>query len=1688
MRKIHSYFILLLLMLCSVSVLAQTVADGYYRIRVGATPDFAWENAGKVVIRTNAANPETGAAGDLSEMWHIQAKSTGGYSITNVATGKEVIAPSANDIPHSTGTTGSTFYIKAPDNDASLRVISPQSSFSGQTCWHKDARGNVVRWSSDAANSQWRFIPITDEAELTIIRNAAPIRLAAEFLGTRKVFSIKNQNGLYLSQGEGDAVTLTASPQNTSQAHLWIVDNATGKYVIRNAQSLKVLTLASTTTTSATISYSYIKQSAAGSPYMTIASGGLFADGTCLSVSGSNVILANASASSPTTSDWTFELSSQTFNDVMNALFAEQERVYAPTSGAYYRIVNRYYPDKSLVHFMGATTLNATTTSQTDYSQIWRLEGSGTTWALKNILTEQYAQNNSGRSVPFTSGASPSNFTLRRPNEFSSEVSFQAATGQGLHSNASFNIVGYNWDSEASQWYLQPVEITAPMQTDIEAIRSSVSDFQVNRENYNQRLLTLFTDATCTELKSEYQSMAEAEFQAAISSLPAPLQQMALRVKKDTWNSNNTTANALEKGFRIATYAPTSNPSLWSSKLKMTYAFSRLVNPTGITGEAGQIVYLYVQEVPANCSVKLELVSGFSTTGMLFDLQQGVNAIFLPYKGHLYLSYTIDNVDIKLADRPNIKVHIEGGRANGYFDASRHTNADWTAMRNLSGEGFFQDAEIRLKAKRHNNYVLHKMPHVNTRNEAQEGLFQVEDRGEWIYNGVYYGVAGVLEKHQQHVQWQHDLIALNEYYDYFNCRFTAMSNSEMGFPYAHLYGTYYTGVGNYMSYAKFTKGWENDEGEPIWVWAHENGHLHQAPINFGGMTEVSVNLFSQISAWNRGSSVTRGVSLKNAMNKFQNKTFYSDYDGSEMMRMYWQLYLYYHVLGHKPDFYPEVFKRLRNSPMTRSSNEAAPGSGDTDYLKFARICADVAGEDLSEFFEFYGFFIPVTNKKIQDKPYPRYNYITTTQDEITATKAYMAQYPTKRANLLFIDDRIELTPATNDDLIIGTMRHASSAAATPGVATEVGDVGMYTLFASDAPAVAVSAVRQNGSTFEMRATNAVGYKVYDATGALVFVSNDNTFTIPGSVDITGITIKVGGGNGDEITVVENGQILSQYTNVTEPYNYRHGLAVAISEDAIDTPYVIQNAGNESYYVTANSASTTTKTSAGRFALIDSEVGELVYIYNIDERKWFTYSDLSGGANKVSLVDNKAEAKMWKIVPEDVTKTRFDVYPYDATTKTFGVGPWNWNGGAQSNKRMGFFSVGTDNMSSWRFHSLTSPLQEAEAALAGTGIGYPKMDATTRTVLQQKVDEAKNIAKTDFTFVMADGLKTALEAFKNDADVQLPQDGKVYRVRNRLDGRFIANAPTMEGTTERTLSMSGATDNTTLWVAQTDGTTNLLASGTGNAYMARLSDAERGAATSTYDGNSHLVFAKGSQLGTLSIRANGLPLGAEYRVDHLSGTANFSWSAPNFTTDFYFDEVSDFSFPINFTEGTNGIFATTYLPFAVTLPQGVTANNLQVSGSEAYDLVSLSGNVLPARTAVVLKAEQAGIQQFVPTASLPTISTILSGTITRIANSDLDFTRNNYYALARNAATNEIVLRIIGSANIPANRAYLAVPKTGTSYTLPSYRLMDAGTTSLIPTKRVEEVNGAVYDLAGRRVETLQRGKIYVREGKVFIAK
>ena len=162
-------------------------------------------------------------------------------------------------------------------------------------------------------------------------------------------------------------------------------------------------------------------------------------------------------------------------------------------------------------------------------------------------------------------------------------------------------------------------------------------------------------------------------------------------------------------------------------------------------------------------------------------------------------------------------------------------------------------------------------------------------------------------------------------------------------------------------------------------------------------------------------------------------------------------------------------------------------------------CAEVAQEDLSEFFEAYGFFRPYDLKYVDD--YGNY-YVTCTQEMADDAKAKIKACGKPNGNILFVENHIKHEPQQDHDgnllydaqgnVLLRTDYNDQDAVG------KCGDVGSYSEYVAGNYANGYTYTR-SGNTITMTGEGAVGYKVYDNEGNLLYFSNCNTFTLPQSV-------------------------------------------------------------------------------------------------------------------------------------------------------------------------------------------------------------------------------------------------------------------------------------------------------------------------------------------------------------------------------------------------------------------------------------------------------------------------------------------------------------------------------------------------------------------------------------------------------------
>lgn len=552
------------------------------------------------------------------------------------------------------------------------------------------------------------------------------------------------------------------------------------------------------------------------------------------------------------------------------------------------------------------------------------------------------------------------------------------------------------------------------------------------------KLLTVFTDITCHELKPGVTS-------EQINALPGYFAHVAVQLKNGSYD-------AWEKKFRLQDYQAYSDVEVWADKL-MTKRYSNLDNPTGIYAEAGDSIIVLVGDTHGQ-TVSLQAIPSVEASGDMYFLNEGVNKIGIRRTGMLFVMYTT----LTAENMKPIRIHIplNSGKVNGFFDLK---------------EDKTDEAYANLLSKATYKYFC-------VRGEKIMFYFHLSKMREYLPTKIL----SAINLWDNIIGWQQELMGIDHVRpSQVNNHIFAISPEE-GYMWASDYriGFVYTYLNNILLHENVMAAKDN-----AWGPAHEIGHIHQKAINWPSSTESSNNLFSNFILYKLGKYCSRGSELstlatarcveKDAWFDMGSSTHQNE-DTELHMRMNWQLWNYYHRCGYKPDFWPKLFNLLRENRIVESN----PGAG---QLLFAKMASKAANEDLTDFFEMWGLFVPVNNVKIEQYGTWIYNV---TQAMIDEAKSYMAQFPKPKHAFYYLEDR------KNGDVGIDNYK--------------VGDVGHYTQFKNDQKITKTVTYSRSGQRITVSGgEEAVAFEIKIGT-ELVFFSNFLSFEAPSSVDLNAVQV------------------------------------------------------------------------------------------------------------------------------------------------------------------------------------------------------------------------------------------------------------------------------------------------------------------------------------------------------------------------------------------------------------------------------------------------------------------------------------------------------------------------------------------------------------------------------------------------------
>lgn len=465
--------------------------------------------------------------------------------------------------------------------------------------------------------------------------------------------------------------------------------------------------------------------------------------------------------------------------------------------------------------------------------------------------------------------------------------------------------------------------------------------------------LNYFTDWTGSALVQSFKSRQLKEFKSPL------MKQLAAALVEGTYQSQ----------YLLNSYKPVPSNKVLEKSLKLFNGYSRYENMTGVYLEQGENVVLVGDLHGRQISLLIpewtrQPTPGFEPTkdpegwglkNQEIPLHEGVNVIYVHKPGNVYLNYFADVPETA----PLITLHFITGKVNGYFDASIHDNEDWNRLLDHA-----VSPVLDVKTK----YMQLAYPVKYLKQFAYgKGKELAEDYDRIMH--LQYEFSGALKYNR--IPDKRILARVN--YNYF------MFRDGDGVAFLGDEGTMKAAIGPDIS-----KNWGVN---------HEIGHVMQMQpqLTWGGMTEVSNNLFTMYVTMSLGSPSRLGTgktyeaAFKEVLDAEKKPFIMCVGDPFCKLVPFWQLQVYFDGRGYK-DFYADVMEHMRNHPHKGTGNASI-----NNMYEFIKICCDVAKTDLTDFFEAWGFFIP---GKFEIGDYANYVFDVTPK-MIEETKKYIVSkhYP-----------------------------------------------------------------------------------------------------------------------------------------------------------------------------------------------------------------------------------------------------------------------------------------------------------------------------------------------------------------------------------------------------------------------------------------------------------------------------------------------------------------------------------------------------------------------------------------------------------------------------------------------------------------------------------------------------------------------
>lgn len=409
--------------------------------------------------------------------------------------------------------------------------------------------------------------------------------------------------------------------------------------------------------------------------------------------------------------------------------------------------------------------------------------------------------------------------------------------------------------------------------------------------------------------------------------------------------------------------------------------------------------------------------------------------------------------------------------------------------------------------------------------------------------------------------------------------------------------------------------------------------------------------------------------------------------------------------------------------------------------------------------------------------------------------------------------------------------------------------------------------------------------------------------------------------------------------------------------------------------------------------------------------------------------------------------------------------------------------------------------KAEETISAKGIGYPINNERI-----EAISYMTNQLKDKSMFYVFD-LNKMLNEHRTDTNVQMPQNGKAYRIKTHYNGTLGRYLKAAEGGVLSIVNEGQhETDNSTVFVARS---IDEAANGEGTfAFVGENGQFLVGARTGTQgfvptyndDGNTgdlrvSTAANKGDYFGGFILKTTegtntyNLQLGAAGTGTNLgliydAENPNAIFRDPNGGSSIFFlEEVAEYpnEVSLRFAKNSDGnSYSSIWLPFSVDIPEGVRVYKAHVDKANNQLVCGEVKNHLPAGNgAIIIGSEETKITLVPSIADMaPLQDNDLKGTNVTLARNQ------NVTTFVLNGGKGEIGFYPYTGTNIAKYKAYVEVDKAQAAQGL----RFSFGTATDIENTLTEGEGEAkeYYDLSGRRVAQPTKGLYIVNGKKMYI--